>query len=253
MNDIRQFLKTVPFWLEAVLVFLVILLFPLGGMLSINYPNVILEQGLSHRIFYFHVAVAWVALYGPLFSSIAAIIYIINRKQTWDIASYSFNQLSVLFAIAVLFSGPIWAKSAWGVPWDWTDARLQSFFILSLSLLSYFIVRNLITDVEKKGLFSAYLSLLCAMNAVITWGAIRWVENPGNHPSSVLGKGGMDSDMKLTFWISVIGYHLIFLLYQPLISVSDLQGLFFFCVFFVLKKCFLVLVLAVLLFLMMLL
>jgi len=212
MNEMKQFMKTVPAWLEWVLLLLVAAVFPLAGMLSLNYPNVILEQGLSHRIFYFHVAVAWVALYGPLFSSVAAVFFIVTRKQSFDIASYSFNQLSVIFALAVLFSGPIWAKSAWGVPWDWTDARLQSFFVLSLSLLAYFIVRNLITDVTKKALFSAYLSLLCAMNAVITWGAIRWVDNPGNHPSSVLGKGGMDPDMKTAFWLSVVGYHLVFLL-----------------------------------------
>ncbi|NCS94902.1 MAG: cytochrome c biogenesis protein CcsA [Leptospira sp.] len=176
-----------------------------------NIPNVILEQGLAHRIFYFHVPVAWVALYGPLFACITSIAYLISRKNIFDLYSYSLNIISLVFSFGVLFSGPIWALSAWGVPWDWTDARLQSFFILFLSLIGYFIFRSLVTSFQKKMLLSAYLTLLCGINSVLTWGAIRWVDNPGNHPSSVLGKGGMDADMKFGFYFSVFAFHLLFL------------------------------------------
>ncbi|MCW7462858.1 cytochrome c biogenesis protein CcsA [Leptospira limi] len=190
----------------AVCISLVIAVF-----VSILYPNVILEQGLSHRIFYLHVPVAWVALYGPLLSFVFSLIYFIKKDLLWDRLAFTANQLAFLFALGVLFSGPIWAYSAWGVPWDKTDARLQSFFILCLSLLSYFIFRYLVPSRKKKAILSAYLSVLCALSAVLTWGAIRWIENPGNHPGSVLGKGGMDSDMKQTMWLGVLAYHFLFL------------------------------------------
>lgn len=180
--------------------------------LSLTYPRVILDQGLSHRIFYFHVPVAWVALYGPLFASVASILYLIQKQSKWDRIGFSFNLVSLVFALGVLVSGPIWAYSAWGVSWDWTDARLQSFFVLCLSLGGYFIVRNLIQNQSIKEFTSAYLTLLCAVNAILTWGAIRWIDNPGNHPSSVLGEGGMDQDMRVTFYLCVLGYHLLFLL-----------------------------------------
>lgn len=179
---------------------------------SLLVPNVLLEQGLSHRIFYFHVPVAWVALYGPFFSSLVAIVYIFKKDSVWDRMSFSLNQISMLFAIGVLISGPIWAKSAWGVSWDWTDARLQSFFILVISLAGYFLLRSLISNPGKKEMIGAYLTILCAVNAILTWGAIRWFDNPGNHPSSVLGKGGMDPDMKISFYLNVFAYHLLFLL-----------------------------------------
>lgn len=55
----------------------------------------------------------------------------------------------------------------------------------------------------------------------MTWGAIRWVENPGNHPESVLGKGGMDPDMKAAFWAGVLGYHLLFLVLYRLVYRLD--------------------------------
>lgn len=198
--------------IDGILLFIFICLFPSAVFYSLYYPDVLLEQGLAHRIFYFHVPVAWVALYGPLFSSIAAMLFLFNKNLKWDTISFSLNQLALLFAIGVLFSGPVWANSAWGVPWDWTDARLQSFFILMISLLAYFVLRNLLTDVEKKPLYSSFLTILCAVNAVITWGAIRWVDNPGNHPSSLWSeKGGMDPGMAKAFWAGVIAYHVLFL------------------------------------------
>ena len=197
------------------------LFFPASLILSLYYPNVILQQGLSHRIFYFHVSVAWVALYAPFFSSLFGIAYLYKKDIIWDLRSYSMNKIAIVFAICVLFSGPIWAKSAWGTPWDWTDARLQSFFILVISLGAYFIIRNLVVDIRKKAIISAFLSIICAFNALITWGAIRWIDNPGNHPGSVLGKSGMDSDMRVTFWLSVFAYHLLFLLLYILIHRHD--------------------------------
>ncbi|WP_109019492.1 cytochrome c biogenesis protein [Leptospira kobayashii] len=207
-NQIRIF----PFPGDLFLLLLVVISIPFIVVFSLTYPNVILEQGMSHKIFYFHVPVAWVALYGPVLASLFSIVYLITKKSKWDNLAYTSTQISFLFALGVLFSGPIWAYSAWGVPWDRTDARLQSFFILCLSLVSYFVLRFLILDGKRKALVSSYLSLLCAISAVLTWGAIRWIENPGNHPGSVLGKGGMDSDMKLTFWLSVISYHFLFLI-----------------------------------------
>lgn len=197
------------------------LCFPASVILSLYYPNVILQQGLSHRIFYFHVSVAWVALYAPFFSSVFGVFYLIKKDIIWDIRSLSMNRISVLFSICVLFSGPIWAKSAWGTPWDWTDARLQSFFILVISLGAYFIIRNLVQDVHKRALISSFLSIICAFNAIITWGAIRWIENPGNHPGSVLGKSGMDPDMRLTFWASIFSYHVLFLLLYIILYRND--------------------------------
>ncbi|EQA45486.1 cytochrome c assembly protein [Leptospira broomii serovar Hurstbridge str. 5399] len=195
--------------------------FPFSVILGLYYPAVILDQGVSHRIFYFHVPVAWVALYGPVISSFCAVVYLWKKEQIWDTLSVSANKISLLFAVGVLFSGPIWAYSAWGTPWDFTDARLQSFFVLVLSLVAYFLLRGLVLDSSKKYVFSSFLSLICTANAIMTWGAIRWVENPGNHPESVLGKGGMDPDMRAAFWAGVLGYHLLFLVLYRLVYRLD--------------------------------
>lgn len=190
---------------------LLLIFFPAAVLISLNYPNVILEQGTAHRIFYFHVSVAWVSLYAPIFSSIFSLLYLFKKNLNFDLYALSLNQIGFLFSIAVLYSGPIWAYSAWGTYWDFTDARLQSFLILVISLLAYFLFRNFISEPFKRAKLSSFLSILCSLNAVLTWGAIRWIENPGNHPGSVLGKTGMDSDMRISFWLNVFAYHILFL------------------------------------------
>ncbi len=206
---------------ENFLFFLFTIVFPFSVVLSLNYPNVILDQGTAHRIFYFHVSVAWVALYAPFFSMVFGVLYLWKKDLGYDVISLSMAKLAFLFSICVLFSGPIWANSAWGVPWDWTDSRLQSFFVLVISLLSYFILRNLIMDIHKKATVSSFMSIFASVNSILTWGAIRWMDNPGNHPGSVLGKGGMDPDMKLTFWISILSYHILFLILFSIIHKKE--------------------------------
>ncbi|MCB1140661.1 MAG: cytochrome c biogenesis protein CcsA [Leptospiraceae bacterium] len=199
-----------PKYLDGILYGLFLILFPSAVWMSLYYPPVILEQGTAHRIFYFHVSSAWVALYAPFFSTLGGILYLKKKDLVFDLFSSSMAKMAMLFSIFVLFSGPIWANSAWGVPWDWTDARLQTFFVLVMSLFSYFVLRWLLTDPIKKAKISSILSIFVSINSILTWGAIRWVDNPGNHPGSVLGKGGMDPSMRLTFWINILAYHLLF-------------------------------------------
>jgi len=200
------------FKIDLILYILFVLIFPVSVFFSLYYPNVIIEQGISHKIFYLHVSVAWVALYAPIISAFFGILFLIKKQEKFDLLSVTAAKISFVFSLAVIFSGRIWAKSAWGVFWDWTDARLQSFSVLFLSLSAYLLLRSMIGDRTKRGIFSSFLAILTALNSVITWGAIRWIENPGNHPGSVLSKGGMDPDMRLAFWMNITAYHILFIL-----------------------------------------
>jgi len=49
--------------------------------------------------------------------------------------------LTVLFGIVVLISGPLWARKAWGVWWQW-DARLTSTLVLWLLFSAYLLLRR---------------------------------------------------------------------------------------------------------------
>ena len=50
-------------------------------------------------------------------------------------------ELTVLFGAIVLVTGPLWARKAWGVWWQW-DARLTSSLLLFLILNGYLLARR---------------------------------------------------------------------------------------------------------------
>ena len=183
------------------------LLVPLT-LFAMTYPPPLPAQGQAHRIFYIHVPTAWVALYSPLIAAVAGVLFLRSRREVYDVWSQASVRLSFLFAVSVVVSGPIWASTEWGTYWNWKDERLMSFFVLVLCLLGYFLARHLTDDMERAALFGAIMAILAALAAVLTWFAIR-VTDPDTHPPSVLTS--MSPKIRLTFWLSVVGYHLLFL------------------------------------------
>ncbi len=177
------------------------------SLFTLYIPPTIPSQGVAHRIFYWHVPIAWVALYAPCIASFNSVLYLITRKDIYDCWSLASVRVSYLFALAVLFSGPLWASTEWGTYWNWKDSRLISFFILVLILSSYFLIRNQGREMAHYKIMSSLIAILAAFASIMTWFAIRWME-PDTHPSSVLGK--MSPLISQGFWISVLAYHLLF-------------------------------------------
>ena len=176
--------------------------------IALTYPPVIPSQGIAHRIFYFHVPIAWVALYAPLISTVFAILYLTKRKEIFDVWSVASTRIALVFALAVIISGPLWAKTEWGTYWNWKDARLVSFFILLVLIISYFSIRDIGEHIEKKAVIGACMAILSALAALLTWFSIRWFETD-THPGPVVDQ--LSTKIRLTFWLSVIAYHFLFL------------------------------------------
>lgn len=181
--------------------------------LSSTYPAVLPEQGLAHRIFYFHVGVAWGALYGPILMAVYAFLYLRRGNPRYDELGVAAGWISIVFCLGVLFSGPIWAQSAWGRAWDWNDLRLQTFFVLFLMLCGYMLLRAFTDDPNRKAKVAAVFSLIIAANAVLVWFAIRVFQTKtSSHPGSVLKKGGLDSEQKTTMFFGALVFSLLFVL-----------------------------------------
>jgi heme exporter protein C len=71
----------------------------------------------------------------------ASAIYLFGRKPAADRVAVAAAELTVLFGLIVLISGPLWARKAWGVWWQW-DARLTSTLVLWLIFQSYLLLRR---------------------------------------------------------------------------------------------------------------
>ncbi len=179
-------------------------------LLSLIYPPVIVSQGQAHRIFYIHVPIAWVSMYSPIIGTIAAFLYIFLKKEKYDIFVVTSMKVAYIFALGVVISGPLWASTEWGTFWNWKDPRLMSFFILLLAISSFFIVRNFTDHPQKKATYSSIMAILSTMASIFTWFSIR-ILTPDTHPGPVLHT--LSSKIKITFWISVFGFHLLFLVF----------------------------------------
>jgi heme exporter protein C len=98
-------------------------------------------MGLVQKIFYFHVPAAMAMFLSAFVCGIASAVFLFGRKPKADRLALSAAELTVLFGLIVLISGPLWARKAWGVWWQW-DARLTSTLILWLVFQAYLLLRR---------------------------------------------------------------------------------------------------------------
>jgi heme exporter protein C len=98
-------------------------------------------MGLVQKIFYFHAPSGLVMFLSAFVCGIASAIYLFRRRPGADRVAVAAAELTALFGLIVLISGPLWARKAWGVWWDW-DARLTSSLVLWLIFMAYLLLRR---------------------------------------------------------------------------------------------------------------
>ncbi len=99
-------------------------------------------MGLIQKIFYYHVPSAMVMFASAFVCGIASAIYLAKRSPTADRVAIAGAELVVVFGLIVLVTGPLWARKAWGVWWDWGDVRLVTSLVLWLIFVSYTLLRR---------------------------------------------------------------------------------------------------------------
>ncbi len=98
-------------------------------------------MGLVQKIFYFHVPAAIMMFLATFTCGAASIAYLVRGRAASDRLAEAAAELTVLFGAIVLISGPLWARKAWGVWWQW-DARLTSTLVLWLLFSAYLLLRR---------------------------------------------------------------------------------------------------------------
>jgi heme exporter protein C len=93
------------------------------------------------KIFYFHVPSAIAMFVSAFVAGIASAVFLFGKKPHADRVALAAAELTILFGFVVLVTGPLWARKAWGVWWQW-DARLTSTLIMWLVFQSYLLLRR---------------------------------------------------------------------------------------------------------------
>jgi heme exporter protein C len=119
----------------------------LAGFIFLTAPLIIARapyestMGLVQKIFYFHMPPAMLMLFSAIFCGIVSMIYLVKRRPFHDWMAYAAAELTVLYGLIAMVTGPLWARKAWGVWWVW-DSRLTMSFLLWMIFVSYLLLRR---------------------------------------------------------------------------------------------------------------
>jgi heme exporter protein C len=98
-------------------------------------------MGLVYKVFYFHFPSAMTMMLAAITCGVASAIFLFTRRPGADRVAVAAAELSVVFGIMVLVTGPLWARKAWGTWWEW-DARITSTFIMWMVFNAYLLLRR---------------------------------------------------------------------------------------------------------------
>jgi heme exporter protein C len=171
-------------------------------------------MGQVQRVFYFHVANAWVGMLGFMVAAVAGIVYLRKGDRKWDIVGLAAIEISFVFFFTAIVSGSIWARGTWGTWWTW-DPRLTTAAICELVYAAYFMLRAGIEDPDRRARFGAVYAIISFISVPLTFISIRIFRtiHPviiGSSGAGAEGSFDMTAKMLQTFMFSLLTFSFIF-------------------------------------------
>ena len=175
-------------------------------------------MGLVQKIFYFPVPCAWLLMLSTLVCAGGSLAFLFRGSERGDHVALSAAELGVLFGTCVLVSGPLWAKAAWGVYWQW-EARLTSSLLLWLMLVAYLLARRYGGASARR--LAAALALFAAVDIPLVYFSVRFFRSihPQTTVVATLGPG-----MRGAFWLSLAAFTVLwFVLMSVRLAAENAQ------------------------------
>jgi len=125
------------------------------------------------RIMYVHVPSAWNAMLCYVFAFGFAIASIWQHKPKWDALSVGAIEVGVVLNALLLIQGSIWARTTWGVWWDW-DVRLTTSLILLLLFAGVLALRSFVQDPNRRATWTAIATIVAFVDVPLVYFCVRW-------------------------------------------------------------------------------
>jgi heme exporter protein C len=167
-------------------------------------------MGLVQKIFYFHVPCAIMLFLSTFVCAGGSVAFLFKGSERGDRLAVASAELSVLFGICVLTSGPLWGRKAWGVWWQW-DARLTSSLLLFLMMIAYLLARRYGGPAGRK--LAAALALFAAIDVPLVYKSVDIWRTV--HPKTTVVPT-LDARMRPAFWSA---FALITLVWALLLTI----------------------------------
>jgi heme exporter protein C len=163
------------------------------GMVFLYAPREA-TMGDVQRIFYFHVASAWVGFFAFFVTFLAGIGYLAQGQRRWDILALSSVEIGLTFITMTVVTGALWARPVWGTYWTW-EPRLTISAVQLLIYVAYLMLRAAIESPERKARFAAVYGVVAFVTVPLSWFAIRWWRTI--HPDILTGGEGMATTSRM--------------------------------------------------------
>jgi heme exporter protein C len=178
------------------------------GMVFLYAPREV-TMGDVQRIFYFHVASAWVGFFGFFVTLLAGIGYLVTHRRRWDIVGLSSVEAGLTFITMTVVTGALWAKPIWGTYWTW-EPRLTISAVQLLIYVAYGMLRASIENPEQEARFAAVYGIVAFVTVPLSWSAIRWWRTI--HPDILTGGEGMALTPRMihTLLVAIAAFTLLY-------------------------------------------
>lgn len=128
-------------------------------------------MGMVQRIFYFHVP-SWFAMFTAAFiCGIESTVYLFRGKARADRVASAAAELTVVFGLCGLVTGPLWARKSWGVWWQW-DARLTMALVVWMIFFAYLLLRKFGGPGSEK--LAAAVAIFGMANIPFVYVSVNW-------------------------------------------------------------------------------
>lgn len=173
------------------------------------------------RNLYFHVCMWFAMMILFIISVVHAIKYLRNNDLKHDISSRQYAVMGIVFGILGYATGAIWMSYTWADPNNpayasfSTIARDPKLIGAAIALLIYFaylVLRDSITDIDKKARISAVYNIFAfAFLFPTIWILPRLLPSlhPGQEGNPALNTNDVDSRMRMVFYPAILGWTLL--------------------------------------------
>ncbi len=176
--------------------------------LRFPYRNILNE---TVRNTFFHIAL-WFAMFLLLLAGVFhAVKYLKTGFPEHDNKSAAYHKVAILFGVLGIVTGSVWAKFTWNTFWT-TDVKLNMTAVAMLIYLAYLVLRNAVSDTDKRAKTSAAYSIFAFVALIpLVFVIPRLTDSlhPGNGGNPALGGEDLDNTLRLFFYPSILALTLM--------------------------------------------
>ena len=169
-------------------------------------------MGLVQKIFYYHMPSAWMFLTASVVCGVSSVRFLATGDARHDRTAWAAAEMTVLFGLVTLVTGPLWARKAWGTWWVW-DARITSSLVGWMIAWAYLILRKYGGAGSEK--LAAGLALFGMANVPFIYISVNYWRTI--HPATTVVPR-LPVSMGFPLWYCVIAFLLLFVLLLKLRS-----------------------------------